>query len=160
MANCLLIYFSLLYVFFRSITTFFLCFFYFVQNQQKDITFNMNNNIKQNWKIYLSGLICGIINGLLGAGGGMIIVPVLINNGIKVRKAHATSVSIVLFLTILSTFIYVVNGKVSIIDAVPFLPFGIIGSIVGSKILQKINSDFLKKLFAILMVWAGIKMLT
>lgn len=120
----------------------------------------MNNDTKQNWKIYISGLICGIINGLLGAGGGMIIVPVLINSGIKVRKAHATSVSIVLSLTLLSAFIYIISDKVSIVDAIPYLPSGIIGSVVGSRVLQRINSDFLKKIFAILTIWAGVKMLT
>ena len=111
-------------------------------------------------KTYFLGFICGILNGLLGAGGGMIIVPALVSNDIKIKKAHATSVCIILFLSLLSASIYIINGKVSIIDALPFLPGGIVGSIVGVKLLQKINPSLLRKAFGILMIWAAIKMLT
>lgn len=53
------------------------------------------------------GFVTGIINGLFGSGGGTLIVPALVFIlGIEDYKAHATAISIILPLSIISTFIY------------------------------------------------------
>lgn len=104
-------------------------------------------------------IFAGIINGLLGAGGGMLIVPILKKCGLNQRSTHATSVCIILPLCLLSAIIYIIRGKVTLYDAVPYLPFSIFGSIIGAIILSKINQEFLRKLFGIFMLWAAIQLL-
>lgn len=107
---------------------------------------------------YVSGLVAGIVNGFLGAGGGMIIVPMLIRSGLDRRHAHATSVCIILPICILSAYMYITSGKVTINDAMPYLLWGVIGSVIGSLILQKINQNLLRKIFGILLIWASYRM--
>lgn len=111
-------------------------------------------------KLYpIWGLFAGILNGLLGAGGGLLIVPILEKYDLEQRSIHATSVCIILPICILSTIIYLIKGQVTFNDALPYLPFSIIGSIIGSFILSKINQNFLRKLFGIFMLWAAIQLL-
>ena len=57
-----------------------------------------------------AGLAIGIINGLLGAGGGMIAVPLLQKLGLDRKQAHANAVAVILPITVLSAVLYLVNG--------------------------------------------------
>ena len=73
--------------------------------------------------IYPFWVLCaGILNGMLGAGGGMLIVPILKKYGIETRKTHATSICIILPMCILSSIIYMLKGKVTFTDALPYIP--------------------------------------
>lgn len=107
----------------------------------------------------IGGFFAGVLNGLLGAGGGIIVVPILTKLGLPRQKAHATSVFIILPLCIFSAVLYLKDGKVSLNQALPYMGFGIIGAIIGTFILQRINEKLLKKIFALLMIWAGIRMI-
>ena len=108
---------------------------------------------------YLGGLLAGVLNGLLGAGGGMIIVPMLVKSGLERKKAHATSVCIILPICIFSATMYLNAGSVTLSDSYPYLLWGVIGSVIGAWILPKINQNLLKKIFSILMLWASYRML-
>lgn len=100
-----------------------------------------------------------MLNGLLGAGGGMILVPMLLKSGIDRKKAHATSVCIILPICIFSAVLYLYSGSVSLSDSYPYLAWGVVGALIGSWILPKINQNLLKKIFSLLMLWAGYRML-
>lgn len=111
-------------------------------------------------KLYpIFGLGAGIINGLLGAGGGMLIVPILKKYGLDQRSTHATSVCVILPICILSAIIYLSKGMVKLDDALPYLPFSIAGAIIGSFILARINQNLLRKIFGGFMLWAAIQLL-
>ena len=69
-----------------------------------------------------AGLAIGIINGLLGAGGGMIAVPLLQKLGLDRKQAHANAVAVILPITVLSAVLYLVNGYVSVKDSLIFIP--------------------------------------
>lgn len=109
---------------------------------------------------YIAGLFSGILNGLLGAGGGLILVPVLNKCKIKTKVSHATSVAIIFAICFVSASLYVINGKVEINTAGPYLIWGIIGSIIGSWLLTKIKNNWLSKIFALIILWAAFKMLS
>ena len=57
---------------------------------------------KERWLAALGGVGVGILNGLLGAGGGMLTVPLLEWMGVKGRRAHATSLAVILPLSLVS----------------------------------------------------------
>ncbi len=58
---------------------------------------------KNKVKLLSIGIITGFINGLFGSGGGTIVVPALIFLlGMDDHKAHATAISIILPLSIIS----------------------------------------------------------
>lgn len=107
----------------------------------------------------ITGLISGIISGLLGAGGGLIIVPILKKCGIPTKKVHATSTAIILPICSLSALIYLINQKVTIQESFPYIPLGFLGTIIGSYLLQKLDPNIIGKIFGIILLWAAVKML-
>lgn len=107
----------------------------------------------------ISGFLAGILNGLLGAGGGMIIVPMLSRAGLEQNKAHATSVCIILPICIFSVCVYFFSGRISISETAPYLVWGLIGAILGSYFLTKINPILLKRIFGIILIWGAYRMI-
>ena len=108
---------------------------------------------------YSFGFLAGLINGLVGAGGGMLMVTILKKLGIDQKKAHATSLCVILPICILSSIIYINKGILSIYQSFPFIPFGLLGSILGAFILSKINQKLLQKIFGIFILWAASQLL-
>ncbi len=107
----------------------------------------------------LAGLAAGLVNGLFGAGGGLITVPMLQSLGLEGKKAHKNAVFVMLFITVVSAFFYLKGGFVSLSDAKPFILSGIIGSLAGTLLIRKIPKNLLKKIFAGFMIYGGIRML-
>lgn len=107
----------------------------------------------------LGGFIAGIVNGLLGAGGGLIVVPMLEKSGLDSIKSHATSVAVIFPICILSATLYVMRGSVSINQALPYLPWMLAGSVLGAWALPKFNKTLLRRIFGALIVWAAVRML-
>ena len=116
---------------------------------------------KHNWFIYgLSGAAAGMINGLFGAGGGMILVPLLIKVGkLEDKKAFATAICVILPLCFVSITIYAIGGALSVSLAWPYLIGGLVGGVLGGILFQKISAKLLHKLFGILILWGGFRLL-
>ena len=109
---------------------------------------------------FVGGVCVGLLNGLLGAGGGMIAVPLLKHSGLDQTSAHANSIAVILPLTVISAALYLYKGYVTLPQALPFLPLGILGSLFGAWLLPKIPNKALQRIFGIFMLWAGIRMWT
>lgn len=125
--------------------------------------FGYNSVMKEKTKkitLYAGGFLIGIINGLLGAGGGMLAVPLLSKfGGMDQRTAQANSVAVILPLTVFSAVMYILRGSVNIKDAIIFIPTGLLGAIIGTYLIKKIPNKILKKIFAVFMIWAGYRMI-
>ena len=106
----------------------------------------------------LLGVAIGFINGLLGAGGGMLTVPVLKKMGFEQNESHKNAVAVILPITVISATLYVLSGRVEVASALPFVPTGLIGAVVGTKVMEKISPVVLKKVFALFMIWAGVRL--
>ncbi|MGN0468331.1 MAG: sulfite exporter TauE/SafE family protein [Acutalibacteraceae bacterium] len=110
-------------------------------------------------RLWLYGILIGFINALFGAGGGMIAVPILKKSGLEQKKAQATTICIILPLTLITSAIYLIKGYVSFSDAVPFIIPGFVGAVIGSTVFKKLSNNFLSKIFALFMIWAGIRLI-
>lgn len=120
----------------------------------------MQSNKKKVLWCIIGGLVVGVINGFLGGGGGMIVVPILtFLIGLEDKKAHATAILVILPITICSTIIYFLNNEIDLMKCLYSGIGFIVGGIVGALLLKKINNKVLRVLFSIIMVIAGIKML-
>ncbi len=113
---------------------------------------------KRKWPARLGSVGVGIINGLLGAGGGMLAVPLLKSTGAEQKEAHATSIALICPLCIFSAVLYLVLGRVTLNQSLVYMPSGAIGAVIGALLLSKISDKWLKRLFALFMIWAGIRM--
>ena len=110
-------------------------------------------------KLIAIGLITGICNGLFGSGGGTILVPSMVFIlGMEEHKAHATAIMVILPLAILSTIIYYRNSYVEWDTTFKIISGGIIGSFLGARLLNKISSSALRKIFGVFMIIAAIRM--
>ena len=108
----------------------------------------------------LSGAAAGVANGFFGGGGGMILVPLLTRwCGLEQRKAFATSVAIILPLCALSAAIYLFRGGVDLKTALPYLAGGLLGGLLGGKLFQRMNMVWLRRLFALLLLYGGVRSL-
>ncbi len=108
----------------------------------------------------ISGLFVGAVNGLLGGGGGMIVVPVLQTlGGLDTKKAHATAISVMLPLCIVSAVIYTIKGihswQLGTISAVGVT----VGGLVGALLLSKLPKTVISMIFDLLMIAAGVRMI-
>lgn len=109
----------------------------------------------------LIGIVAGILSGMFGIGGGVIIVPALMYLcGFSQLKAQGTSLAILLPPVGIFAFIqYYKKGQVNIQAGVLIVIFLVIGSAFGSKLVQNVPMDVLKKSFGILMILISLKMI-
>ncbi len=110
-------------------------------------------------KNFLFGSLIGIINGLFGAGGGMLAVPFLRKNGLNQKSAHENAVAVILPITVISAVVYCLKGFVKLSDAYIYIPTGLIGAYLGTKIMAKISPKLLKGIFGGFMIYAGVRLL-
>ena len=120
----------------------------------------MNDKNGKKQKIYLTlvGLVCGLLNGFFGAGGGSVAVPLLKKAGLDEKKAHATSVAVILCTTLVSSIFYLVRGSVTFSDALPFIYTGVLGAAVGAFALKRISGTWFRRIFGALIVFTSIRM--
>lgn len=111
-------------------------------------------------KYALSGGAAGLANGFFGGGGGMILVPMLTRwCGLEQRRAFATSVAVILPLCALSSVIYLIRGSLDFMTALPYLAGGLLGGLLGGKVFKKLNMDWLRRIFALLILYGGVRAL-
>ena len=115
--------------------------------------------MRKKWWGVLGGLGAGVINGLLGAGGGMVVVPLLSAMGVRGKRSHATALMVLVPLSAVSAVLYLVQGRVGFADALPWLPGSLLGAYLGSRLMPKIATGWLKLLFGGLMLWGGVRLL-
>ncbi len=90
----------------------------------------------------------------------MLLVPLLIRwCGLEERKAFATSVAIILPLCMLSAAIYLFRGGVELAPALPYLLGGLAGGLAGGTLFRRLNMTWLRRGFALLLLYGGVKAL-
>ncbi len=108
----------------------------------------------------LAGGAAGVVNGFFGGGGGMVLVPLLAGKcGLDQRKAFATSVAVIAPLCALSAGIYYFRGDLDLMLALPNLLGGLAGGLIGGKVFQKLSMVWLRRAFALLILYGGVKAL-
>jgi uncharacterized membrane protein YfcA len=111
--------------------------------------------------LILIGLLGGLLAGTLGVGGGLIIVPSLVFIlGLSQHQAQGTSLAMMLApIGILAALNYYREGYVNIRYAAILALAFILGAWLGSVISINITGLTLKRMFGVLMLIVGIKMI-
>ncbi len=115
---------------------------------------------KNDLKFLTAGALAGVANGFFGAGGGMILVP-LFSGWAKLeqKKALATSVAVILPMSLVSAVVYYLRGSFSILQALPFLVGGLIGGIISGKCFKHVSATLLRRILGGMIIWGGIRSL-
>ena len=102
------------------------------------------------------GLLAGIISGFFSSGGGLILVPAFVHI-LKMddKMARATSVFCIMPMVIATAFFYNKNNFFQWDIGIKCAIGGILGGIIGSKLLIKIPDKYLKIAFALFLIYAA-----
>lgn len=112
------------------------------------------------WRCLLAGLAAGFVNGFFGAGGGMVLVPLLIwLVGLPDKLAFSSAVSIILPLCIVSLLIYRQQGMLPLSDALPYLLGGAGGGVLAGLWFRKIPAKWLHLALGALILLGGVRLL-
>ena len=132
--------------------------------------FKLSNPLPKPFLFFL-GIFAGVLSAFTGLGGGVIYVPSLIYLFLLNSKISVGTSSIITAVTMISSAVAYslqASGNNLYVGAVGFIipeaavPLGIgaiAGSFIGVKIVMKSSSEIIKKVFAILIIAAVIKII-
>ncbi len=105
----------------------------------------------------LAAVLAGGVNGFLGTGGGIVLMFALSalpeNESLAQKDRFATLIAVILPLSIISLVSY--RDKIDTAMLTPYLLPGILGGFAGAVLLEKLDVKIVKRLFAVMVIWAG-----
>ncbi len=111
------------------------------------------------WKLVLIGLAAGLLSGGFGVGGGMILVPLLVAVGMGRHRAHATSLASIFPIAVAGAVTFALSGEVNLGLGVAVGLGGVVGSIVGASLMNRMSTRSLSIFFGLLLLAVGIRMI-
>lgn len=104
----------------------------------------------------LAGGLAGAVNGLFGAGGGMVLVPLLtLLTPMQEEEIFPASISIILPICLVSLTVTAITGSIPWMQALPYLLGSAAGGILAGLWGKKIPVAWLHKGLGILILWGG-----
>jgi uncharacterized protein len=110
-----------------------------------------------NWPVIVTGLIVGLMTGFFGVGGGFLIVPALVLIlRLPMRMAVGTSLIIIAINSTAGIVAHFESGGIDIKLAALFVAGGFAGTMVGSRVADRVDDAKLSRGFATLIALVGI----
>ena len=107
----------------------------------------------------VAGGAAGIINGLFGAGGGMVLVPMLgQKTGLAEQERFPASIAIIAPICVVS-LLFSTGGQQTLRDILPYLLGSALGGVAAGIWGKKIPSVWLHRALGALILWGGIRYL-
>lgn len=116
--------------------------------------------IKEAWRTPLSGAAAGAVNGLFGAGGGMVLVPLLTSSKeLSEDEVFPASVGIIFPICIVSLVLSPAPEGIPLDIAWPYLLGGAAGGLLAGLIERRIPTKWLHRFLGIMILWGGVRYL-
>ena len=110
------------------------------------------------FRFAVCGLCAGAVTGLLGAGGGMILVPMLSTyTDLHENQIFPSSVAIILPLCIISLVCAYPLPTDALLQALPYLIGSGLGGFLSGLIGHKIPTIWLHRILGVLILWGGLR---
>ena len=110
--------------------------------------------------IIIAGLGAGAVNGLFGAGGGMVLVPLLsLLTPLEDDQIFGASIAVILPICIVSLSATAMTGSIAWRQSLPYLIGSAAGGLAAGIWGKKIPAKWLHKGLGILIIWGGIRYL-
>ena len=114
--------------------------------------------MKNTGKSLVTGALAGIANGLFVSGGGLFLVPLFTKwLGLEQRRAFATSVAVILPLSLVSAAVYWFRGGLDVSAAWPYLLGGAVGGLLAGKIFRRVPLVWVRRAFGLLLLYGGVR---
>lgn len=101
-------------------------------------------------------MLAGTVNGLFGGGGG-IPLAILLSEwaGVDGKRTFANCVAVILPLCAVSAAVYLLRGTLPLQEALPYLAGGLIGGLLGGKLFRKVPGQWLRRVFALFLLYGA-----
>ncbi|MEA4964308.1 MAG: sulfite exporter TauE/SafE family protein [Oscillospiraceae bacterium] len=114
----------------------------------------------QKLRLFLSGGAAGLVCGLFGAGGGMVLVPLLTGVcGFSGRDAFASALAVMLPVSLVSLTVLQFTGGLPFTASLPYLAGGLVGGFAAGIVYKKIPTALLHKAMGLFILWGGARLL-
>ena len=108
----------------------------------------------------LAGFAAGAVTGFFGAGGGMVLVPLLsLLTDLDEDAIFPASLSVILPVCLVSLTMTAVTGTIPWMQALPYLVGSALGGIAAGLWGQKIPAKWLHRVLGLLILWGGVRYL-
>lgn len=115
---------------------------------------------KPYWGMAAAGFCAGAVNGLFGAAGGMVLVPLLTAlTDLESHELFASSISIILPICLVSLVFTALKTGLDWQTALPYLIGSAAGGVLAGIYGKKIPALWLHRGLGILILWGGIRYL-
>lgn len=117
-------------------------------------------NGKNHWGMVIAGGCAGLVAGLFGAGGGLVLVPLLtMLTDIADENVFSSSISIILPICVVCILVTMLSGQISLRPALPYLIGSAVGGLCAGIWGSKIPVRWLHRGLGLLILWGGYRYL-
>ena len=107
--------------------------------------------------IFAEGSLIGFLTGFIGAGGGFLIIPILvILSNLRMKVAIATSLAIISLKSLIGFLGDVQNLEIEWLFLLTFTLISVIGIFIGQLFSQRVAEKKLKMIFGLFVIFIGL----
>ena len=104
----------------------------------------------------IAGLISGVVGGM-GMGGGTLLIPILsIFLGFAQKDAQGINLLVFIPMSIVALVVHIKNKLVDFRVGIPIVLIGVVFSVVGSMIANKLSNNNLRTYFGVFLLLVGV----
>lgn len=104
----------------------------------------------------IAGLVSGVVGGM-GMGGGTLLIPILsIFLGFAQKDAQGINLLVFIPMSIVALVVHIKNKLVDFWVGIPIVLIGVVFSVVGSMIANKLSNNNLRTYFGVFLLLVGV----
>lgn len=106
--------------------------------------------------LFVAGLISGVVGGM-GMGGGTLLIPILsIFLGFAQKSAQGINLLVFIPMSIFAIVVHIKNKLIDFKVGVPVIIAGVIFSVIGSLIANRLSNNNLRVYFGVFLLVVGV----
>ena len=104
----------------------------------------------------IAGMVSGVVGGM-GMGGGTLLIPILsIFLGFAQKDAQGINLLVFIPMSIVALVVHIKNKLVDFRVGIPIVLIGVVFSVVGSMIANKLSNNNLRTYFGVFLLLVGV----
>lgn len=107
-----------------------------------------------------AGICAGAVNGIFGAGGGMVLIPLLSAlTDLEEQEKFPASITVILPICLTSLSVSLWRSGVDFTSALPYLPGSALGGLLAGLLGKRIPLKWLHRGLGAMILWGGVRYL-